>query len=62
MDTSLIPGGYGIYSFKYGDQFIDGESLKLEYALEPSGYVDVELDEQQENLLIFREKENDPCS
>ena len=59
VDTSLIPGGYGIYSFKYGDQFIDGESLKLEYALEPSGYVDVELDEQQENLLIFREKEND---
>ena len=55
VDTSLIPGGYGVYSFKYDDQSIDKDSLKLEYVLEPTESVELRLDAQKENLLVFYE-------
>lgn len=57
IDTSLIPGGYGIYSCKYDveNKLIDAATLKLEYSLEPTGYVSLELDAQEENLLVFTE-------
>lgn len=57
VDMSLIPGGYGIYSFKYDSkkETFDADSLKLEYGLEPGGYVGLEVDTQQENLLVFTE-------
>ncbi|MGN1156331.1 MAG: hypothetical protein ACI4TK_09165 [Agathobacter sp.] len=56
VDTSLIPGGYGIYSFQYDaeKETIDTSSLKLAYSLEPTGYVSLELDTDG-NLLIFTE-------
>ncbi len=59
IDTSQIQGGYGIYSFKYDKELnkIDVSSLKLEYALEPSGFVNLEIDAEKENLLIFTEDE-----
>ena len=57
IDMSLIPGGYGIYSFKYDSkkETFDADSLKLEYALEPGWYVGLKVDAQQENLLVFTE-------
>ncbi len=57
VDTSLIPGGYGIYSCKYDreNKLIDASTLKLEYKLEPTGYVSLKLDAQKENLLVFTE-------
>ncbi len=63
VDTSLIPGGYGIYSFKYSAEtgMPDAESLKMIYALEPTAYVNLELDTQKENLLIFSEEEDECC-
>lgn len=59
VDTSLIPGGYGIYSFKFGNETIDTDSLKLVYAMQPSNYVDLELDKQGQNLLIFHAEKNE---
>lgn len=60
VDTSLIPGGYGIYSCKYDAEkdILDAQSLKMEYALEPTGYVSLEMDTNQENLLVFTEDAN----
>lgn len=57
VDTSQIQGGYGVYSFEYDAELrkLDVSSLKLEYALEPSGFVKLEIDEDKENLLIFTE-------
>ncbi len=53
VDTSLIPGGYGVYSCEYDEDGVDASSLKLEYALEPNGYVRLKVDAQEENLLVF---------
>ena len=57
VDTSLIPGGYGVYSFQYNSEegSIDTDSLKMVYPLEANGYVSLELDVQKENLIIFSE-------
>lgn len=60
VDTSQMPQGYGVYAFTFdaenGEIAID--EMKNVCPLNPKLYVlDVKLDKQQENLLIFTEEE-----
>lgn len=62
VDTSYMPQGYGIYSFRFDEtkKEIDIDSMKNSYPLEPSvSIVALEVDNQQENLLIFSEEGNE---
>ena len=55
VDTSLIPGGYGLYHFTYDDQkgTIDLENLKMVYALDPKLTLEeLRVDTSGKNLLI----------
>lgn len=58
VDTSQMPQGYGVYAFEFdaenGEIAID--EMRNVFPLNPEDYVlDIKLDEQQENLLIFTE-------
>lgn len=56
VDTSLIPGGYGIYHFPYDEekQEIYPEQLQMVYALDPNENVyDMTRDTSGKNLLLF---------
>lgn len=61
VDTSQMPQGYGIYAFEFdaenGEIAVD--EMKNVCPLNPEVYVlDIKLDKQQENLLIFTEEED----
>lgn len=60
VDTSLIPGGYGIYAFSYGGEAkkyktgIDVDSLKMVYPLEEEAVVvHLSMSEDKTKLLLF---------
>ena len=60
VDTSLIPGGYGIYYFLYDleKEEIYPEQLQMVYALDPNlDVVDLTRDARGENLLLFTMEE-----
>ncbi len=55
VDTSQIPGGYGIYGFSYDSKnnTVDMDSLKLVYALDPTeDVVNLQVDAKGEKLLL----------
>lgn len=61
VDTSQIPGGYGIYHFPYDAEKneIYPEKLKMVYALDPNVRVyDLTRDARGEHLLLFTEEDN----
>ena len=61
IDTSLIPGGYGIYAFSYGSEAkkknktgIDADSLKMVYPLdEEAEVVQLSMNNDKTKLLLF---------
>lgn len=56
VDTSHIPGGYGIYHFPYDleKEEIYPEQLQMVYALDPNlDVIDLTRDARGENLLLF---------
>ncbi len=64
MDSSLIPGGYGIYSFRFGDpgtyskSGVDLDSLKMVHSLdEQINVLHLSLNKEQTKLLLFTEEE-----
>ena len=62
MDTSLIPGGYGIYHFTYEEkkEELHPEELQMVYAIDPNVEVhDLTMDARKENLLLFTSEESD---
>lgn len=63
MDTSLIPGGYGLYSFRFGQpgtysmSGVDAESLQMSYALQENlTILHLTLNKEQTKLLLFTEE------
>jgi len=63
MDSSLIPGGYGLYSFRFGKpgtyskSGVDIDSLKMAYALdEQITILHLSLNKEQTKLLLFTEE------
>lgn len=63
MDTSLIPGGYGLYSFRFGKpgtysmSGVDADSLKMTYALQENiTILHLTLNKEQTKLLLFTEE------
>lgn len=61
VDTSLIPGGYGIYHFPYdaSKNEIYPEKLQMVYALDPNTFVhDLTIDISGEHLLLFTEEDD----
>ncbi len=55
VDTSLIPGGYGIYHLGYDIEkgTIDLANMKMVYALDPQNEIeDIRIDESGKNILI----------
>lgn len=63
MDTSLIPGGYGVYSFRfdkpgtYSKSGVDADSLKMAHALsENITILHLTLNKEQTKLLLFTEE------
>lgn len=63
MDSSLIPGGYGLYSFRFGKPGIysksgvDIDSLKMTYALDENiTILYLSLNKEQTKLLLFTEE------
>ncbi len=62
VDTSQIPGGYGIYHFPYDleKEEIYPEQLQMVYALDPNlEVVDLTRDARGENLLLFTIEDTD---
>jgi len=61
VDTGLIPGGYGLYSFAYNDRGEpDLESLTTLCALDPAyAPYDMTVDEEHRNLLYISAKDGD---
>ena len=56
VDTSQIPGGYGIYHFTYDEKkgTIDLSNLKMVYALDPNHYFEgMVIDESGDNILLI---------
>lgn len=56
VDTSLIPGGYGIYHFPYDLEKVEiyPEKLQMVYALDPNlDVINLTKDASGENLLLF---------
>ena len=56
VDTSQIPGGYGIYGFSYDSEknTVDIDGLKLVYELDPSvDVVNFGVDAKKQNLLLI---------
>lgn len=60
VDTSLIPGGYGLYSFTFGENGkVDTASLKTLRPLDPSFVpYEMKIDEEFGNLHYFTTKDN----
>lgn len=63
MDSSLIPGGYGIYSFRFGDpgtyskSGVDLDSLKMAHSLdEQINVLHLSSNKEQTKLLLFTEE------
>lgn len=63
MDSSLIPGGYGLYSFRFGKpgtyskSGVDIDSLKMTYALDENiTILYLSLNKEQTKLLLFTEE------
>ena len=59
VDTSLIPGGYGLYSFVFNNQgTVDLSSLSTRCPLDPSyAPYDMTVDAENRNLLYFSVKD-----
>ena len=60
VDTSYIPGGYGIYCLPYDkeNRTIDVDNLSMVYAMDPKeATYNLKYDEKRNALLLFREKE-----
>ncbi len=59
IDTSHIPGGYGIYRLPYhidenNTTVVDDDKIEMVYPLNPDGYVyHILTDQEDENLLLF---------
>lgn len=60
IDTSLIPGGYGIYAFSYGREAekyetkVDADSLQMVYALDEEAEVcHLSMNHDKTKLLLF---------
>lgn len=54
VDTSLIPGGYGIYCLPYGEKGVDIDGLSMVYALDQSEeYEGLFLSGDGKRLLLF---------
>lgn len=61
VDTSLIPGGYGIYHFPYDESKneIYPEKLQMVYPLDPNIIIqDLTIDQRGEHLLLFTEEDD----
>ncbi len=63
MDSSLIPGGYGIYSFRFGEpgtyseSGVDLDSLKMAHSLdEQITILHLTLNKEQTKILLFTEE------
>ena len=64
IDTSQIPGGYGIYYFPYDleKEEIYPEKLQMVYSLDPNmDVVDLTRDARGENLLLFAIEDMELC-
>ena len=66
MDSSMIPGGYGIYSFRFGEpgtysaSGVDLESLEMSHALdEQITILHLSLNKEQTKLLLFTQEEEE---
>lgn len=60
VDTSYIPGGFGIYSMPFDEEerTIDVDSLKMVYALKPEEEIfDLDFDKEKNQLVLFTIKE-----
>ena len=60
VDTSYIPGGFGIYQLPFDKEkgTIDVDSLKLVYQLEPKEVLNLHYDEQRNTILLLGHNEN----
>ena len=61
VDTSLIPGGYGLYHFIYDEKTgkINVDNLEMVYPLDTNcSIVDMISDESKKNILLFTESES----
>ena len=59
VDTSHIPGGYGIYSFSYDSEngSIDSENIEMIYALDPSVTISsIAVDASGEKLFLYTDE------
>ena len=64
VDTSQIPGGYGIYRFTYNSKngTIDSENIEMVYALNPNVlFWDIEMDASGKNILFTTEENGRIC-
>lgn len=60
VDTSLIPGGYGIYRLPYDENGLQLDDLEMVYALDPAhGYERLELSGDGERLRLLTWQGND---
>ena len=66
MDSSLIPGGYGIYSFRFGEpgtysaSGVDLDSLEMSHSLdEQITILHLSLNKEQTKLLLFTQEEEE---
>ena len=59
VDTSLIPGGFGIYAFPYTETDIELKKLSMVYPLDSKAQiVSMHLNSDQTALFLFTEEEN----
>lgn len=59
VDTSLIPGGYGLYALDQSAEGVDYSSLRTLRPLDESYYyADMWVDEEHDLLMLHTEKEN----
>ena len=62
VDTSLIPGGYGLYRAPYGDSWeapVQAEELAMVYPLDPEvEIIALETDEEKERLVLITREED----
>jgi|GEM_PF-5729011 len=64
MDFSQVPGGYGIYFLPVntsadGTKTIDGDGLKMVWALDPEIYIDAFMADADGNLLIVSKRDGE---
>ncbi|MBQ8279222.1 MAG: hypothetical protein IJZ23_05220 [Roseburia sp.] len=62
VDTSYIPGGFGIYCLPFDKEkrTVDVEGLRMVYAIDPTANIlNLHYDEQRNQLLLFFEREEE---